>query len=171
VQVLASELPGLVSSLSFKKSMRWDGFGVAYSRPMRWLMALHGNTPISFSYGGLVAEASTRVLRNAPQPQLQVPAAGSYLELLQKEAIQLDFAARRKAIWEGASAAAAEVRALCLRPARLRFCFLTQLQLRYPAGALHTRTLTHSQCVPVPAGVLLPAPADVCVPAGRGRHS
>lgn len=108
-EVLASELPGLVSSLSFKKSMRWDGFGVAYSRPMRWLMALHGNTPISFSYGGLVAEPSTRVLRNAPQPQLQVPAAGSYLELLQKEAIQLDFAARRKAIWEGASAAAAEV--------------------------------------------------------------
>lgn len=109
IQVLASELPGLVSSLSFKKSMRWDGFGVAYSRPMRWLMALHGSTPISFSYGGLTAGPSTRVLRNAAQPQLQVPSAGSYLELLQKQTIQLDFAARRKAIWEGASAAAAEV--------------------------------------------------------------
>ena len=70
--MLAAELPGLVSSLSFKKSMRWDGFGVAYSRPMRWLMALHGSRPISFSYGGLVSAPSTRVLRNAPQPQLQV---------------------------------------------------------------------------------------------------
>lgn len=109
LQVLGSELPGLVSSLSFKKSMRWDGFGVAYSRPMRWLLALHGNTPIPFSYGGIVAGPSTRVLRNAPQPQLQVPSAGSYLDVLQKEAIQLDFAARRKAIWQGASAAAAEV--------------------------------------------------------------
>jgi glycyl-tRNA synthetase len=109
LQVLGSELPGLVSSLSFKKSMRWDGFGVAYSRPMRWLLALHGDTPIPFSYGGIVAGPSTRVLRNAPQPQLQVPSAGSYLDVLQKEAIQLDFAARRKAIWEGASAAAAEV--------------------------------------------------------------
>jgi glycyl-tRNA synthetase len=111
--VLANELPGLVSSLSFKKSMRWDGFGVAYSRPMRWLMALHGSVPICFSYGGLTAGASTRVLRNAVQPQLQVLSAGSYLELLQKQTIQLDFAARRKAIWEGASAAAAEVGCPC----------------------------------------------------------
>jgi glycyl-tRNA synthetase len=109
LQVLAAELPGLVSSLSFKKSMRWDGFGVAYSRPMRWLLALHGNTPIPFSYGGLQASTSTRVLRNAPQPQVQVQAAGGYLELLKHESIQLDFASRRKAIWEGATAAAAEV--------------------------------------------------------------
>jgi len=76
LQVLAAELPGVVSSLSFKKSMRWDGFGVAYSRPMRWLMALHGATPITFSYGGLVASPSTRVLRNAPQPLLQVGPRG-----------------------------------------------------------------------------------------------
>jgi glycyl-tRNA synthetase len=107
--VLAAELPGLVSSLSFKKSMRWDGFGVAYSRPMRWLLALHGSTPIPFSYGGLLASTNTRVLRNAPQPQLQVQSAGSYLELLQQQSIQLDFASRRKVIWEGATAAAAEV--------------------------------------------------------------
>jgi glycyl-tRNA synthetase len=71
-QVLASELPGLVGSLSFKKSMRWDGFGTAYSRPMRWLLALHGATPIPFAYGGLQAAATTRVLRNAAQPELQV---------------------------------------------------------------------------------------------------
>lgn len=116
-QVLAAELPALVSSLSFKKSMRWDGFGVAYSRPMRWLMALHGNNSIPFSYGGLMAGPSTRVLRNASQPQLQVPAASSYLSLLAQESIQLDFEARRKAIWEGASAAAAEVGLLMMRAA------------------------------------------------------
>lgn len=71
-QVLAAELPSLVGGLSFKKSMRWDGFGVAYSRPMRWLLALHGSQPITFTYGGLVAAPATRVLRNAGQPEVKV---------------------------------------------------------------------------------------------------
>jgi glycyl-tRNA synthetase beta subunit len=41
---------------------------------------------------------------------LQVPSASAYLSLLQQQGIQLDFEARRKAIWQGAAAAAAEVR-------------------------------------------------------------
>jgi glycyl-tRNA synthetase beta subunit len=71
-QVLSAELPALVGSLSFKKSMRWNAFGAAYSRPLRWLLALHGSSPLSFSYGGLSAGDATRVLRNAAQPELQV---------------------------------------------------------------------------------------------------
>jgi len=55
---------------------------------------------------------------------LQVSSAGSYLSLLQQESIQLDFAARRKAIWEGASAAAAEVRP----------CFMCHPNLHTMAG-------------------------------------
>lgn len=109
MQVLAAELPNLVGGLSFKKSMRWDGFGVAYSRPMRWLLALHGSTPIPFSYGGLVAGPTTRVLRNAAQPELPVASAAAYGPLLQQQAIELDLDARRQAIWAGAAAAAAEV--------------------------------------------------------------
>lgn len=71
-QVLSAELPALVGSLSFKKSMRWNAFGAAYSRPLRWLLALHGDTPLAFTYGGLCAGDATRVLRNAAQPELQV---------------------------------------------------------------------------------------------------
>jgi glycyl-tRNA synthetase beta subunit len=41
---------------------------------------------------------------------LQVPAASAYLSLLQQQGIQLDFEARKEAIWQGAAAAAAEVR-------------------------------------------------------------
>jgi hypothetical protein len=41
---------------------------------------------------------------------VQVPSASAYLALLQQQGIQLDFEARRQAIWQGAAAAAAEVR-------------------------------------------------------------
>ena len=53
-QVLLEELPGLVGGLSFRKSMRWRG-DAAYSRPLRWLVALHGGEVVPFVYGGLVA--------------------------------------------------------------------------------------------------------------------
>ncbi|KAF6257872.1 glycyl-tRNA synthetase beta subunit-domain-containing protein, partial [Scenedesmus sp. NREL 46B-D3] len=96
--VLSAELAALVGSLSFKKSMRWDAAGAAYSRPLRWLLALHGATPLGFGYGGLRAGDATRV-----------PSASAYLSLLQQQGIQLDFEARRTAIWQGAAAAAAEV--------------------------------------------------------------
>jgi glycyl-tRNA synthetase len=77
MQVLSAELPALVGSLSFKKSMRWNAFGAAYSRPLRWLLALHRDTPLAFNYGGLSAGDATRVLRNAAQPELQVRCVAS----------------------------------------------------------------------------------------------
>ncbi len=40
-QVLAEELPALIASLKFRRNMRWRGDTV-FSRPLRWLLALHG---------------------------------------------------------------------------------------------------------------------------------
>jgi glycyl-tRNA synthetase len=46
-----------------------------------------------------------------------VPSAAAYSSLLQQQSIQLDLDARRKAIWEAATAAAAEVGVRSHRPA------------------------------------------------------
>jgi glycyl-tRNA synthetase len=66
-QVLCAELPALLSALSFKKSMRWRG-DTAFSRPVRWLLALHGSVQLPFVWAGLKAGSQTRLLRNASQP-------------------------------------------------------------------------------------------------------
>ena len=55
--MLTEELPALVGGLSFKKSMRWRP-DAAFSRPMRWLLALHGETVVPFTYAGLQAGAA-----------------------------------------------------------------------------------------------------------------
>ena len=73
VQVLAEELPLLMASLNFKRSMRWRG-STAYSRPLRWLMALHGSTALPFTYAGILASNTTRLLRNSASPLHQVRA-------------------------------------------------------------------------------------------------
>ena len=61
----------LLASMNFKRSMRWRG-SPAYSRPLRWLMALHGSTALPFTYAGLNATDVTRLLRNSQDPICQV---------------------------------------------------------------------------------------------------
>ena len=43
-----------MGALSFTRSMRWNS-GTAFSRPVRWLLALHGSTVLPFQYAGLLA--------------------------------------------------------------------------------------------------------------------
>lgn len=57
-QVLTEELGALVAGLSFGKSMRWNGTNAAFSRPVRWLIGLHGAASLPFSFAGLQAGTS-----------------------------------------------------------------------------------------------------------------
>src|SRR5690606_21420946 len=65
VEVLAEVLPKVIADLRFERSMRWNSSGVAFSRPIRWLVALFGETVIPFTYAGLVSGRVTRGLRFA----------------------------------------------------------------------------------------------------------
>ena len=71
LQVLSEELPLLLATLSFKRSMRWNS-PAAFSRPLRWLMALHGATALPLHYAGVTAGRGTRLLRNSQHPEFTV---------------------------------------------------------------------------------------------------
>ena len=75
--MLAAELSNLVSGLSFKRSMRWQ-HAASFSRPVRWLVALHGNTEVPFSYAGVVAGRSSRLLRQSSTPEASISSAADY---------------------------------------------------------------------------------------------
>lgn len=122
-EALSGELPALVASLSFKKTMRWDAHGTSYPRPMRWLLALHGDQEVPFAHGGLVAGRRTRLLRsggagggaNASRTSsspddgsVAVARAEDFNDVLAQGRITLGVGARRDAIWRAATAAAAE---------------------------------------------------------------
>ena len=64
-EVLAEALPGLVAGLRFGKTMRWNASGVAFSRPVRWLVSLLGDVILPFAYAGLTADRGT--VRFAPR--------------------------------------------------------------------------------------------------------
>ena len=62
--VLGQSLPNLISKLRFTKSMRWrPGNQVAYSRPIRWLVALLGKETVPFRYADLTSGRTSRGLQ------------------------------------------------------------------------------------------------------------
>jgi glycyl-tRNA synthetase len=100
VEVLAEALPTLVAGIKFDKAMRWNRSNVAFSRPIRWLLALHGSTLIPFTYAGMVSRAETHGLRFHTPETLPVDSLESYMTVLRQQGILLDPQERRTRIVE-----------------------------------------------------------------------
>jgi glycyl-tRNA synthetase beta chain len=87
-------LPDLVRSLTFSKSMRWDGDGLRFARPVRWLCAkLDAETVEGFS-GASYGHRFTH-------GQVEISQAGDYVRTLRAVGVEPDAAARRRLIREG----------------------------------------------------------------------
>ncbi|RPI93566.1 MAG: glycine--tRNA ligase subunit beta [Chloroflexi bacterium] len=116
-EVLAEALPKLVESIKFEKSMRWlpasrragNESGAAFSRPIRWLVALLGEMVIPFEYAGVVSGHTTRGLRPYDSPEIVVPSAGKYFDVIRDAGILLDKEERKASIVEQVNQAAALV--------------------------------------------------------------
>jgi glycyl-tRNA synthetase len=90
VDVLAEALPGVVAGIKFGKAMRWNASGVAFSRPIRWFVALLGDFVIPFSYAGYQSGSITRGLRLYGSPEHVVLGSADYFDVLGKQGILLN---------------------------------------------------------------------------------
>lgn len=98
LEVLSEALQGLVSAIKFDKAMRWNSSGVAFSRPVRWLLALLGTHVVPFAYAGLTSGRETRGLRFQEPERISVESPAEYFAALQAQGILLDPALRRETI-------------------------------------------------------------------------
>lgn len=90
-EVLTGALPDLIRSIRFGQSMRWNDPSLAFSRPIRWMLALHGDSWIPFSIAGLDAKPFTRGLRFIDDgAEIPVSSPAAYADALQKQGIILD---------------------------------------------------------------------------------
>jgi glycyl-tRNA synthetase beta chain len=86
------QVRALIGTLTFSKSMRWDGDGMRFPRPVRWLVlllddeALEGNR----SYG-----------RRFAHGEVEIPRADAYAETLRGAGVEPDADERRRAIVAG----------------------------------------------------------------------
>ncbi len=89
LQVLAEALPGLIASLRFDRSMRWNRSNVYFSRPIRWLLALYGGQVIPFEYAGVTSGSTSRGLRIRQPAEFRVKDAADYFRLMKDQGIVL----------------------------------------------------------------------------------
>jgi glycyl-tRNA synthetase len=105
-EVLAEALPKLVESIKFEKSMRWNESGMAFSRPIRWYVALLGEMLIPFEYAGAISGNTSRGLRPYDSPEIKIPSVDKYFDLIREAGITLDKEERKASIVEQVNEAA-----------------------------------------------------------------
>jgi len=108
-EVLAEALPKLIESIKFEKSMRWNDSGVAFSRPIRWYVALLGDMVIPFEYASVVSGDISRGLRPYDSPEIKIPSADKYFDAIRESGIVLDKEERKASIVEQVKQAASLV--------------------------------------------------------------
>jgi glycyl-tRNA synthetase len=108
VEVLRERLPELIANLKVDKGMRWNASNVAFSRPIRWLLAMHGPHLIPFEYAGYNSGTATRGLRFSELESVSVADPEAYFNLIEGQGIILDVENRQEEILEQVRALAAQ---------------------------------------------------------------
>ncbi|XP_039064036.1 LOW QUALITY PROTEIN: glycine--tRNA ligase, chloroplastic/mitochondrial 2-like [Hibiscus syriacus] len=97
--VLSEELPGMLAKISFPKSMRWNS-QVFFSRPIRWIMSLHGDAVVPFAFAGILSGNLSYGLRNTPNATVMVESAESYPSIMKSAGIDINIKDRKNTILE-----------------------------------------------------------------------
>ncbi|MDD5504162.1 MAG: glycine--tRNA ligase subunit beta [Candidatus Omnitrophica bacterium] len=96
--ILPSALAKIAGLMNFAKTMRWNGTGAAFSRPIRWIVALFGDKVLSFEYAGIKSSNATRGHRFLGRDFIKVKNPCHYFKTLKKNHVVWDNNERRKII-------------------------------------------------------------------------
>ncbi len=98
----------IVRDMYFPKNMRWGHKDLRFSRPVRWLVALWGDTVIPFGIAGLTSGRTSRGHRWLGGT-VQISKPRDYVENMRKEGVIVDQAEREELIWSELERAAGEL--------------------------------------------------------------
>ncbi|KAF3332393.1 glycine--tRNA ligase 2 [Carex littledalei] len=108
IEVLAEDLPSIISGIYFPKSMRWNS-QILFSRPVRWILALHGDLVVPFCFAGVSSGKQSCGLRNSSLATIQVETAENYLDGIKNTGILIDIQKRKEKILQQSTSLAESV--------------------------------------------------------------
>ncbi|XP_060673188.1 glycine--tRNA ligase, chloroplastic/mitochondrial 2 isoform X2 [Ziziphus jujuba] len=108
LEVLSEDLPNAIVKIAFPKSMRWNS-QVMFSRPIRWILALHGDVVVPFTFAGVLSGNMSYGLRNTHSATVMVESAETYAVRMRNAGITIEIEDRKKTILEQSSALAKSV--------------------------------------------------------------
>ena len=113
--ILAESLPGIITTLEFKRTMRWGKGQGPFVRPVHYLVGLLGDEVIPFAVFGLKAD---RVVRGHffmhPEP-VALERAEDYGKVMAERGVELDANRRKALILQGLSKIATKHEALVVQ--------------------------------------------------------
>jgi len=105
-KALAGLFPRLLARLQFPGSMAWESSGFLFPRPIRGLVALHGEKLVPFALAGLKSGRDTDGHDAAGPRRLKVPSAERYFRTLEHACVLVKDGERLEALKSGLAAAA-----------------------------------------------------------------
>ncbi|HSW35053.1 MAG TPA: glycine--tRNA ligase subunit beta [Candidatus Limnocylindrales bacterium] len=97
-KLLPELLPRLIQKLTFPRPMYWQSKDVRFARPIRWLLALYRNIPVSFSYAGIKSGNETYGHRFLAPGPFVINSVESYFLCMEKSCVVVDQNQRRAMI-------------------------------------------------------------------------
>lgn len=107
--ILPVILHDLVSSIPFKKSMRWRDLDITFARPVHWIAALFGGGIVPFTFGDLKSSDVSRGHRFHAPDEFRVNSFDDYLKKCEEKMVVVDLEKRKSVIRGGVLRAAKDV--------------------------------------------------------------
>ena len=107
--LLPEILKKLISSIPFKKSMRWSDLDIRFARPIHWILALYGDETIPFVIGNISSGDRSYGHRFMSSKSFKVKNLKDYVANCRKHFVIVDPEERRKIILEEAEKTAKTV--------------------------------------------------------------
>lgn len=95
VEIIQENLPQIIASLPFPKSMRWGSRDETYARPVRWLNVMYGKQVIDVSYGDVISSNVTYGHAQLDPVEIKLPHAKQYRKKLYKHWVLANVAERK----------------------------------------------------------------------------
>lgn len=110
--LLSENIPNIIKSIPFKKSMFWTNKDIRYSRPILWILSLFDGKPLKFSYGDIEAGGCTYLAERGARKMsgVKVNNPKDYFELISLNGIILKNSDRRAFIEKELGAAAEKLK-------------------------------------------------------------
>ncbi len=96
--LLKRVVPELIADLKFPKTMRWEGGGTKFARPIRWIVCLYGDAIVRFSFAGVKSGSHSFFVPWIEPKKIPIADAASYSQIMGKNGIIVDDAERRERI-------------------------------------------------------------------------
>jgi glycyl-tRNA synthetase beta chain len=98
ISILSDGLKNLITSIKFKKSMRWGNNDIPFVRPIRWIVAMLGKNIIPLEINGIKADNRSYGNFNVDKSGFEFESVDAFLKGLEERFVVYDVEKRREIV-------------------------------------------------------------------------